>query len=72
MPVRLQDSELDVIVNPGDLIVADLNGVVCIPQKFIEDVLNMVPNQAKIDDNVAKAIANGITFAEASKQYRGK
>lgn len=71
MPVKLQDSELDVIIRPGDLIVADLNGVVCVPCELVEDVLTLVPKQAKIDDDMAKAIAKGSTFADASKQYRG-
>lgn len=70
--MKLHDSELDVTINPGDLIVADLNGVVCIPQVFIEEILRMVPEQVKNDDDMAKAIANGSTFADASKQYRGK
>lgn len=72
MPVKLQDSELDVTIHPGDLIVADLNGVVCIPHELVEDVLTLVPKQAKIDDDMAKAIASGSTFADASKQYRGR
>lgn len=60
------------MIQPGDYIVADLNGVVCIPQDLLEKTLELLPTLTQADENMAEAISKGMTFKEASKTYRGK
>lgn len=72
VPVKFQDLSLDVTINPGDYIVADLNGVVCIPQKLLAQVISMIAEQVAIDEKMAVAIAAGSTFADASAKFRGR
>ncbi|KAK5090403.1 hypothetical protein LTR05_000575 [Lithohypha guttulata] len=72
VPLRLSDPRCEITVSPEDIIFADLNGVVCIPRGLVEQVLSLIPKQVEIDENMAKAIAQGSTFAGASKEFRGK
>lgn len=68
VPVKAQDA--DITINSGDTIIADLNGVVCIPKDLLERVVDMLPGLAEADEKVEAAVNNGVTFAEASKMYR--
>jgi regulator of RNase E activity RraA len=72
VPVKFQELALDVTINPGDYIVADLNGVVCVPLSLLSEVVALLPKQVEIDDNMATAIASGSTFADASSKFRGR
>lgn len=60
-------------IHPGDFLMGDLNGVVCIPRHQVELVLSLIPAQVAADEKMAKAIKEqGMGFVEASKLYRGK
>jgi regulator of RNase E activity RraA len=68
--VRLNDQDIDATIYPGDYIIADLNGVVVLPQKLAEQAVDLIASQVEADENVAKDIKAGATFAEASKKHR--
>ncbi|KAK7699171.1 hypothetical protein SLS57_012449 [Botryosphaeria dothidea] len=72
VPVKLQSSIQEAVINPGDYIIADLDGVVCLPQDLAEKVLEIVPGIVTADERCAEAIKNGMTVEEAFKTYRGK
>lgn len=71
-PLRLQSEDQDATIHPGDIIVGDLNGVVCIPQGLAEKVVELIPSQVEADEKVAKDIQSGRTVAEAMKEHRSK
>ncbi|PNS19600.1 hypothetical protein CAC42_7444 [Sphaceloma murrayae] len=70
VPLRLQSSDQDATINPGDILIADLNGVVCIPQQYAGKIVELMESQAAADEKVAADIKAGKTFAEASKAHR--
>lgn len=70
--MKLQSSIQEAVINPGDYIIADLDGVVCLPQGLAEKVLEIVPGIVAVDERCAEAIKNGMTVEEAFKTYRGK
>ena len=69
-PVRLQSEDQDAVIHPGDIIVGDLNGVVCIPQSLAEKVVELIPSQVEADEKVAADIQNGRTVGESMKERR--
>ncbi|EMC93072.1 hypothetical protein BAUCODRAFT_77175 [Baudoinia panamericana UAMH 10762] len=69
-PVRLNSEEQDAIVHPGDILIGDLNGVVCIPQAMAEKVLDLIPSQVEADEKVAADVKQGRPCAEAMKEHR--
>jgi len=71
-PVRLQSEDQEAVINPGDIIIADLNGVVCIPQSLAEKVVDLIPSQVEADEKVAADIWKGRTVAESMKEHRAK
>ncbi|CAK7231109.1 hypothetical protein SEUCBS140593_007814 [Sporothrix eucalyptigena] len=62
----------DVTIQPGDYIVADLNGVVVLPKALAEKAIPLIQPQVSADEQMAEAIKGGMTFVEASKKFRGK
>jgi regulator of RNase E activity RraA len=59
------------MINPGDFIIADLDGVVCIPASLLGRVLELVPSIVQKDRRCAEAIKEGISVEEAFRRYRG-
>lgn len=71
-PVSLQPSIQEAQINPGDYIITDLNGVVCLPAELAEKVLEIVPSIAVADEKCAEAIRGGMPVQEAFATFRGK
>ncbi|KAE8383306.1 ribonuclease E inhibitor RraA/Dimethylmenaquinone methyltransferase [Aspergillus bertholletiae] len=73
VPVTVQDEAAggEVVINPGDYIVADLNGVVCLPRELAQKVLPLMERQVVADGKIAADIKDGVSFVEASRKHRG-
>ena len=71
VPVKLQTDEQDITINPGDYLIADLNGVVVLPKELAEQALPLMKKQVAADTRIAEEIKKGMGFAEASKMFRG-
>lgn len=70
VPVKLQTEEQDITINPGDYLIADINGVVVLPRELAEKAIPLMAKQVEADSKMAVAIEQGMTFAEASKKFR--
>ncbi|TKA80477.1 hypothetical protein B0A55_02314 [Friedmanniomyces simplex] len=69
-PVRLNSEDQDAVIHPGDILVGDMNGVVCIPQALAEKVLDLIPSQVEADEKIAADIKKGRSVAESMKEHR--
>ncbi|KAL2867476.1 uncharacterized protein BJX67DRAFT_352456 [Aspergillus lucknowensis] len=58
------------MVNPGDYLIGDLNGVVVLPKNLAEKVLPLMAKQSAADAKMAVAIREGMPFTEASRTFR--
>lgn len=59
-------------VNPGDLVLADVDGVVVIPPAHVEDVIRLALKGRTEDANCLKDIKNGVPVKEAFAKNRSK
>lgn len=64
LPVQLSG----VTVSPGDLIVADQNGVVAVPGSRTQEVLEIAQEFAETEERVKDAIASGVDPIKAHQQ----
>ncbi|HEY2413537.1 MAG TPA: RraA family protein [Pirellulaceae bacterium] len=55
--------------SPGDLVVADVDGVVVVPRSVEGDVIAAAWKKVNAENVVREAIAGGMTSAEAFKKY---
>ena len=70
-PVELgSDSIAPIIVNNGDIIVADADGVVCIPFSLVDQVVEVCLKLKKVDENIGTALTQGMDIKTAFKKYR--
>ncbi|KAI5365938.1 Putative ribonuclease E inhibitor RraA/RraA-like protein [Septoria linicola] len=69
-PVRFNSEDQDSYIHPGDILIADLNGVVCLPKDLAEQAIDLIASQVEADENVAKDIKNGATVGESMKKHR--
>jgi 4-hydroxy-4-methyl-2-oxoglutarate aldolase len=58
-----------VLVHPGDLILADDDGIVAIPQAVAEQALTLAAEKVRGEDRVRRALAEGMSVTEAFKRY---
>jgi regulator of RNase E activity RraA len=58
-----------VLVHPGDLILADDDGIVAIPRAVAEQALAMAEEKVRGEDLVRKALAEGMTVTEAFRRH---
>ena len=72
VPVRLASEEQEAWVYPGDYIIADIDGVVCLPKDLAEKALQLIPGIVEADQKVAADLRNGRVLAEAFAEHRGK
>ena len=61
-----------VTVNPGDVLIADENGVVCVPKALEKDVLRLASKGREVDAACLKDIQSGVGVAESFRRHRGK
>lgn len=59
----------DVLVYPGDLILADHDGVVVVPNSAAEETLRLAEEKVSGENLVRKALAGGMSTTEAFKKY---
>jgi len=70
VPVKLQTDEQDATIHPGDYLIGDVNGVVCLPKSLAEKALALMAPQVAADLKIAADIQAGMSFTEASKKHR--
>jgi 4-hydroxy-4-methyl-2-oxoglutarate aldolase len=58
-----------VLVNPGDLVLADHDGVVVVPHAVAEKTLRLAEEKVSGENLVRKALAGGMSTTEAFKKY---
>lgn len=68
--MRLQSEDQEAVIQPGDFIIGDLNGVVCLPQGLAEKAIDLMASQVEADEKIARDLKAGKTFTEASKEHR--
>lgn len=59
----------DVAVEPGDLVLADLDGVVVVPRRVALKAIEAAEEKVRGENVVRKALAEGMSTAEAFKKY---
>lgn len=57
-------------VEPGDIIVADGTGVVCVPSARAAEVVQIAESCAGEDQRAAEEIRAGLSFSEAMRKFR--
>jgi regulator of RNase E activity RraA len=68
--VKLQSDIQDLVISPGDYLIGDLNGVVCLPKQLAEKAISLIAPQVEADEKMAADIQKGVVFSEASKKHR--
>ena len=58
-----------VLINPGDIIFGDLDGVVVVPQEIQNEVFERALKKARGEKEVLIALQNGMTTVEAFKTF---
>jgi regulator of RNase E activity RraA len=66
-----EDNFPPVTVRPGDYIVADVDGVVCIPQEDIQRVVDTARKGKEIDERCMEDIKAGKSVRATFKTHRG-
>lgn len=64
--------DFETIINPGDIILGDANGVVCIPWHLAEKVSEMIPQLVAADQECLKEVTAGRSVTEVFKEIRGR
>ncbi|MBL7480694.1 isocitrate/isopropylmalate family dehydrogenase [Legionella bononiensis] len=58
-----------VLINPGDIIVADDNGVIVIPIHWLTEVIDKVQNIKSTEDKIKSAVQSGSTLKKARTRF---
>ena len=56
-------------VRPGDVLVGDVDGVVCVPQDVAEDVLERAEAKAGTEDEIREAVREGTDPLDAYHEF---
>ena len=70
VPVHLQSPDQEATISPGDILIGDLNGVVCLPKELAEKAVTLMKRQVEADERIAEDLKRGRTFGEASREHR--
>jgi len=66
VPVKMDN----VLINPGDIIFGDLDGVCVVPKEIEEEVIIKALEKASAEKTVQKAIEGGMSVIEAFAKYK--
>ncbi|KAK2780567.1 ribonuclease e inhibitor rraa dimethylmenaquinone methyltransferase [Colletotrichum kahawae] len=69
-PVTISQDGQDIIIQPEDWVIGDLNGVVCVPKRLVERTLELMRSLAETEKAMTAAIVNGASMTEAAKLWR--
>ena len=58
-----------VLIHPGDLILADEDGIVAVPRAVAEETLARAEEKVRGENSVRKALADGMSVTEAFRRY---
>ena len=58
-----------VTVNPGDILVGDVDGVVVVPQDALDDVINHVDEIKRMESEVEARVKDGLTYPDSWRAY---
>jgi regulator of RNase E activity RraA len=58
-----------IVINPGDMIVADDNGVLAIPASLVDDIAYKAQTVKRVEDDIIKSVQAGLSLAEARKKH---
>ena len=64
-PVRIAD----VAVRPGDLIVGDDDGVLCVPSALAAECVEKALEKRRMEERIAREIGDGLSTSEAFAKY---
>lgn len=65
VPIKIDNVE----IRPGDLIVADIDGVIVVPQDVESDVIGIALEKVSAENTVCKEIDGGMSATEAFSRY---
>ena len=68
--MRLNSEDQEAIIHPGDILIGDINGVVCLPEALAEKALDLIQSQVDTDTKVADDISKGRPVADEMKEHR--
>jgi regulator of RNase E activity RraA len=58
-----------ILVRPGDIVVGDATGIVCVPIEVAEEVMNLATRFDEQDKQAIAEIRQGMGFTEALQKY---
>ena len=58
-----------VTVNPGDILVGDVDGVVVVPQDALDDVIEHVDEIKRMESEVEAKVRDGLTYPDSWRAY---
>ncbi len=59
----------DVMVHEGDIVLADIDGVVVIPQAIEDNVIDLSFEKVKAEDTVREELLQGALLGDVFKKY---
>jgi regulator of RNase E activity RraA len=75
VPIKVNEGAVGglppVEVRPDDILVADEDGVVCVPRELESEVLEKAKLGREIDERCAEDIKKGVGVAESFRRHRG-
>jgi regulator of RNase E activity RraA len=57
-------------INPGDIIVADQDGVVVVPPSLVDLVAQLCLERKEMDGNIMEAIEQGEVMGDCMKKFK--